>query len=135
VTTAEQTPDDKYSTRAAHMVVRGRSEPKWWREDDDADGHWHSDARPGPGPIVSVGAEGVYLTGVPSLMSPREVRWLAARLSEAMGVYEVSFGGDGSKQSERAESWVVFPPTEPDPIDQRLRRAPLSDILEGVVEI
>lgn len=84
--------------------------------------------------VVSVSAEGVYLTGVPSLLGPREIRWLAARLSEATAVYELEFGGDGSKLDEKVDSWVVFPPAEPDPIDTRLRRAPLADILEGVIE-
>lgn len=120
--------------RPPYMVVRSRPEPRWWRQDDDAQGNWHSDARPGPGMVVSVGPEGIYLSGVPSLMGPREVRWLASRLAEAPAVYELEFGGDGSDLDAKAESWVVFPPSEPDPIDLRLRRAPLSDILEGVIE-
>lgn len=120
--------------RPPYMVVRTRPEPRWWRQDDDAEGQWHSDARPGPGPVVSVACDGIYISGVPSLMGPREVRWLASRLGEATAVYEVEFGGDGSELNDQAESWVVFPPTEPDPVDRRLRQAPLADILEGIME-
>lgn len=134
MTTAEQTEQPKYERREPFMVVRNRPEPRWWRQDNDGAGHWHSDNRPGPGMVISVGPEGIYLTGVPSLMGPRETRWLASRLAEAPAVYELEFGGDGSQLNAQAESWVVFPPSEPDPVDLRLRRSTLADILEGVIE-
>lgn len=121
--------------RPPYMTVRNRPEPRWWREDDDAHGHWHSDARPGPGIVVHVAPDGVSVTGMPGLLSPREIRWLTSRMSEAMGIYEAIFGGDGSPLDGEAESWVMFPPPEPDPIDRRLRRASLADILEGVVDV
>lgn len=121
-----------------YMTVRNRPEPRWWREDGletgGEHGHWHSDARPGPGIVVHVAPEGISITGLPGLLSPREIRWLSARMAEAMGIYEVVFGGDGTPLDGKAESWVMFPPPEPDPIDRRLRRAPLAEILEGIVE-
>jgi hypothetical protein len=121
----------------AYMVINGRPEPRWWREDDDAEANWHSDARPGPGSGVDISANGIALYAVPSIMGPAEARWLAARMLEAAGIYEACFRGDGSRLTQ-APSYppiqIALPPSAPEPVDTHLHTAPLEAILGGITE-
>jgi len=120
-----------------YMVINGRPEPRWWREDEDADAHWHSDARPGPGSGVDVSPAGVSLYAVPSIMGPAEARWLAARMLEAAGIYEVVFRGDGSRLTQPPAYppiQIALPPSQPEPIDVHLHTASLETILGGITE-
>lgn len=130
-------PGAERGTPANYMVLNGRPEPRWWREDDDADGHWHSDARSGPGSGVDVSHGGISLYAVPSIMGPAEARWLAARMLEACGVYEAVFRGDGSRLTAPPSYppiQIALPPSRPEPIDVHLHTAPLSVILSGINE-
>lgn len=122
---------------SAYMVINGRPEPRWWREDDDAEAQWHSDARPGPGSGVDVSHQGISLYAVPSIMGPAEARWLAARMLEAAGIYEAVFRGDGTRLSQPPSYppiQIALPPSQPEPVDTHLRTASLETILGGITE-
>lgn len=131
------TPIKPTDRQPAYMVINGRPEPRWWREDPTGETAWHSDARPGPGSGVDVTYGGISLYAVPSIMGPAEARWLAARLLEAAGIYEVAYGGDGSRLSQ-APAYppiqIALPPSQPEPVDTHLHTAPLAEILAGITE-
>lgn len=79
-----------------HMVIRRSREPRYWRETEDAHGHWVSSGQPGPPITVIVTPGGVRVHGDMSQLRPGASRWLSLRLAEAAGIYEAVFGGDGT---------------------------------------
>lgn len=78
------------------MTIRRVNEPRFWRETEDADGHWIANGQPGPPVHVVVTPGGIRVSGDLAEVRPGVARWLALRLAEAAGVYEAVFGGDGS---------------------------------------
>jgi hypothetical protein len=78
------------------MTIRGTREPRYWRQSDDAYGHYVSSGQPGP-IIVVVTHQGIQIMNdVKGSLRPSTVRWLSLRLIEAAAIYETEYGGDGS---------------------------------------
>lgn len=84
------------------VVIDGTAEPRYWHEVETGarGGEWTSH---GSGPPVSVVVtpKGIQIFGrgikVERTLRPGEARWLAIRILEGLGVYEATFGGDGTQ--------------------------------------
>lgn len=102
---------DDHLTPRNSMVINRAREPRYWRETEDAHGHWVSTGQPGPPVTVVVAPNGVRVHGDVTGLKPSAARWLACRLLEACGVYETTFGGDGStpRDGGRAREIALVP--------------------------
>lgn len=92
------------------MVINRSREPRYWRETEDAHGHWVSTGQPGPPVTVVVTPGGIRIHGDTTQMKPSAARWLACRLQEATGIYEAVFGGDGSTPRDGGRARVALVP-------------------------
>lgn len=89
------------------MTIKGTREPRYWRQSEDAYGHWVSSGQPGPIKVVVTHRGIQIMNEVRGELRPSTVRWLSLRLIEAAAIYETEYGGDGSIPRNGTD--VAFP--------------------------